>query len=201
VSRRLCGPTIEDAHMLGGQILVSPMFWSIRAAPLRGRGSIELVRTLWFMRYGLSVRRAITNSVADIVHSMMGHVSRRRDRRRSGVPVVMHARTVADRDHWRYSGQATPEEVCRTRRCDPTRAFGCHTRLVPCEVIYNPLDTTTRGSRDDAHLHWGLSPQCGYRFWRICSLTRVCGISLDCGEDSRRRRDIVFQIAGGTAGA
>jgi glycosyltransferase involved in cell wall biosynthesis len=177
------------------------MFWSITAAPLRGRRLLELPRTLWFMRHGSALRRAIRESRADIVHlNDWGMFHAAAVARRAGVPVVMHARAVADRDHWAFVlvKRFFQKYVARVIAIDESVRQSLRD-LVPCEVIYNPLDTTTeelagrppRNSKGEPHV----------RVSFLASLLAHKGVwdLLESAKILRARRDIVFQLAGGNS--
>jgi len=86
--------------------------------------------------------------VADIVHLNDWACFTPRDRPPLWRSVVMHARTVADRDHWALvlAKRLLKKYVARVVAIDESVRLSLQ-GLVPCEVIYNPLDTTTRGSR------------------------------------------------------
>ena len=153
------------------------------------------------MRYGSVLRRAIHEFRADIVHlNDWGMFHAAAIARRSGVPVVMHARTVADRDHWALvlAKRLLKKYVARVVAIDESVRLSLQ-GLVPCEVIYNPLDTTTRGSRGRRPLALGLESPVRVSF--LANLLAHKGVwdLLDCARILRARRDIVFQIAGGNS--
>ena len=98
----LCPPGPIVSQFLAGGVQVRPipgvsMFHSAEGIPLRGLRLLELLRTVWHMRHGGVIRRAIAQVRPDVVHlNERGMLHAARIARRAGVPVVMHARSVAD---------------------------------------------------------------------------------------------------------
>jgi len=95
------GPMAETLRRSGVEVLpiggVS-MLHSITGMPLRGRRLVELGRTIATLRHGRTLRAAIELVRPDIVHlNERGMLQAAVIARRAGVPVVMHARSVADR--------------------------------------------------------------------------------------------------------
>jgi glycosyltransferase involved in cell wall biosynthesis len=125
------------------------MFLSIAGIPLRGRRLLELARTIWFMRYGPVLRRAIEEIRPDLVHlNERGMLHAARVARGSGVPVVMHARSVADRETaWvrRLSTRLLCRYVDKVLAID--NSVRRSIREVPhVEVVYNPLPQSHRAA-------------------------------------------------------
>ena len=94
------GPIVDQFRAGGIQVRPIPgvsMFHSAEGIPLRGLRLLELLRTVWHMRHGGVIRRAIAHMRPDVVHlNDRGMLHAARIARRAGVPVVMHARGVAD---------------------------------------------------------------------------------------------------------
>jgi glycosyltransferase involved in cell wall biosynthesis len=172
------------------------MFHSIQGVPLRGLRLLELTRTAWMTRYGGAIRAAIRETRPDIVHlNERGMIQAARIASREGVPVVLHARSVAERrEGWvrRVSAAAIRRYVTRVVAIDESVRSSL-AELPGVEVIYNPIDrgvsTADEPQRDTA------AP---VRVTFLAGLQTFKGIDdlLDSALRLRDRRDIVFQIAG-----
>jgi glycosyltransferase involved in cell wall biosynthesis len=172
------------------------MFHSIAGVPLRGWRLLELGRTLWLMRYGGRIRSAIRELRPDIVHlNERGMLQAARIARGQRVPVVLHARSVADRrQDWvrRLSIRAIRRDVSRVVAIDQSVRASLD-ELSNVEVIYNPLD-------DDVLPDAAPGPASGeaVRVTYLTGLQVFKGIQdlLEAARLLRHRADIVFQIAG-----
>jgi glycosyltransferase involved in cell wall biosynthesis len=172
------------------------LFHSIAGLPLRGWRLLELGRTLWLMRYGARIRSAIRELRPDIVHlNERGMLQAARIAREEGVPVVLHARSVADRrQDWvrRLSTRALRRDVSRVVAIDQSVRASLD-ELPDVEVIYNPLDNNALPDSVP-----GLSSGGAVRVTYLTGLQVFKGIHdlLEAARLLRHRSDIVFQIAG-----
>lgn len=173
------------------------MFQSIHGVPLRGLRVLELGRTVWMLGHGSHIRAAIRETRPDVVHlNERGMLQAARIARQEGLPVVMHARSVAERrDSWvrRLSLGATRRYVSRVIAID--ESVRASLEGVPgVEVIYNPLDTDALRAVPPAAGSPGtvrVSYLTGLQFFK------GIGDLLEAALLLRDRPDIVFQIAGG----
>lgn len=172
------------------------MLHSIQGVPLRGLRRLEMARTLWMTRHGRAIRAAIRETKPAIVHlNERGMLHAARIAHAEGVPVVMHARSVAEwRDGWvrRVSARAIGRYVSRVVAIDESvRASLAELRNV--QVIYNPLDPAASAADETPG---ATAPPVRVTF--LASLQRFKGIDdlLECARLLRDRHDIVFQIAG-----
>ena len=192
------GPAIARFLADGIPVLYIPdvaMFQSIAGVPLRGVRLIELARFAWNTRHGRAFRAAIRSVRPDIVHlNDRGMLHAGALAKRLGIPVVMHARCVADR----RTGWAHALTVRSMRRlADRVVAIDESVRwslreLDNCDVIHNPV----MPARARAY-----SPSLDGRI-RVGMLGNLAvhkGVwdLLACADRLRDRRDIVFRIAGG----
>jgi glycosyltransferase involved in cell wall biosynthesis len=175
------------------------MFHSIQGVPLRGRRLLELGRTLWMMRYGRVIRAAIRDTHPDVVHlNERGMLHAARVARQEGVPVILHARSVAEwRDSWvrRVSTRAIHRYVSRVIAIDESVRASL-AGLPGVEVIYNPLDTSAlQGGAAAPPRATAGAP---VRVTFLTGLQTFKGVDdlLACALLLRDRRDVVFQIAG-----
>lgn len=178
------------------------MLLSIAGIPLRGRRLLELARTIWFMRYGSVLRRAIEEVRPDLVHlNERGMLHAARLARSSGVPVVMHARSVADRETaWirRLSTRLLSRYVDRVLAID--QSVRQSLREVPhVEVVYNPLSHTAAAAGAPRIPSAAESGRARVTFTYLTGLLGVKGIwDLVAAARLLRHRsgDIRFLIAG-----
>jgi glycosyltransferase involved in cell wall biosynthesis len=175
------------------------MFHSIQGVPLRGWRLLELGRTLWMTRYGRVLRAVIRETRPDVVHlNERGMLHAARITRQEGVPVVLHARSVAEwREGWvrRLSAREIQRSVSRVIAIDESVRASL-AGLARVEVIYNPLDSSPLAGGAAAPPR----PSAGspVRVTFLTGLQTFKGIDdlLACALLLRDRRDIVFQIAG-----
>jgi len=184
-------------------------FLSIRGVPLRGWRLLSLIRTLWFLRYGPRIRRVLQYVQPDLVHlNERGLFQAATLAHRAGIPVVMHARSVADRETWWIWNLST---WLTQRYVDVVIAISESVRrslreIEGCTVIYNPLDDgvtkispeCTKLSRAAARTSSGTE---AIRVAYVGNLLGYKGISelLEAARILRSRRDILFEIAGGNS--
>jgi glycosyltransferase involved in cell wall biosynthesis len=178
------------------------MLHSIVGMPLRGRRLVELARTIANLRHGRSLRAAIELVRPDIVHlNERGMLQAAVIARRAGVPVVMHARSVADpRPAWllRLSRRIIGRNVARVIAIDDSVRRSLRP-ITACVVVHNPLASAGAGSstpgrgattmgqdRSDVRVVYlaALSPSKG--IWDLVA----------AAERLRLRPDIRFVIAG-----
>lgn len=184
-------------------------FLSIRGVPLRGWRLLSLIRTLWFLRHGSRIRRILQHVQPDVVHlNERGLFQAAALARRAGIPVVMHARSVADRETWWTWNLST---WLTQRYVDVVIAISESVRrslreIDRCTVIYNPLDDgVTKRSPEDTKPSRAAAKTCSgpeaIRVAYVGNLLGYKGISelLEAARMLRRRRDIVFEIAGGNS--
>jgi glycosyltransferase involved in cell wall biosynthesis len=118
--------------------------------------------------------------------------------RQEGVPVVLHARSVAEwRDGWvrRLSARAIRRSVSRVIAIDESVRASL-AGVAGVEVIYNPLDSRARAGGAAALPRATVGSPVRVTF--LTGLQTFKGIDdlLACALLLRERRDIVFQIAG-----
>lgn len=176
------------------------MFHSIEGVPLRGRRLLELGRTAWMMRYGDRIRAAIRETRPDVVHlNERGMLHAARIAHREGVPVVLHARSVAERrEGWvrRISTRAIRRHVARVVAIDESVRASLE-ELQNVDTIYNPLHGRTLTDADTE------SPRPGDGGSRV-RVTYLTGLQVFKGIRDllqsalllRHRAEIEFQIAG-----
>ncbi len=176
------------------------MFHSIEGVPLRGFRLLELARTVWMRRHAGAIRAAIRETRPHLVHlNERGMLQAARIARQSGIPVVLHARSVAERrEGWvrRRSFAAIRRDVTRVVAIDESVRRSLE-GIPDVEVVYNPLDeraldVTPADARDAA------KPTSGIRVTFLTGLQAYKGIYdlLECAALLRGRPDIVFQVAG-----
>jgi glycosyltransferase involved in cell wall biosynthesis len=204
----LCPPGPLVGQLRAKGVVVQPipgvsMFLSAEGIPLRGLRLLELLRTVWHMRHGGAIRRAIAQIEPDVVHlNDRGMLHAARIARRAGVPVVMHARSVADSGTpwvarlWtalvrRYVDRviAIDESVRRSLR-----------GLSDVEVIYNPYPVPP-GAPGDLEASSGDGASGVVRVAYLTGLLPFKGIwdLLEAARLLRDRRDIQFLVAGGNS--
>jgi glycosyltransferase involved in cell wall biosynthesis len=179
------------------------MFHSIQGVPLRGLRLLELGRTVWMMRHGRRIRAAIREVRPDVVHlNERGMLHAARIAHEERVPVVLHARSVAERrENWvrRLSLAGIRRHVsCVVAIDESVRAS---LDGVPgVRVIYNPLDARALDDESD-------EPEVQAASGTPTRVTYLTGLQwfkgvgdlLEAALILRERKDIVFQIAGGNS--
>jgi glycosyltransferase involved in cell wall biosynthesis len=200
------GEIVARLRRTGATVRLIPgvsMFHSIQGVPLRGLRLLELGRTVWMMRHGGRIRAAIREVRPDVVHlNERGMLHAARIAHGEGVPVVLHARSVAERsENWvrRLSVAAIRRHVsCVVAIDESVRAS---LEGVPgVRVIYNPLDD--RALDDGAGEPYAqAAPGTPTRVTYLTGLQWFKGIGdlLEAALMLRERQDIVFQIAGGNS--
>jgi glycosyltransferase involved in cell wall biosynthesis len=196
------GPLVESFRAAGAEVVVIPgisMLHSIYGVPMRGWRTLEVLRTIWFMRHGGRIRRAIRQVKPDIVHlNERGMLHAARIAHREGVPVIVHARSVMDRGtRWvkaigdyalnRYASMVIPidQSVSWSLRDVKRR-----------KVVYNPLNLCRGDALPAPAGENGADGRVRVTF--LAGLLRFKGIwdLLEAARRLRDREDIVFQVAG-----
>src|SRR5688572_8064089 len=138
------GPAVAAFRKSGINVLNIPgvsMLQSIAGVPLRGRRLAELARTVWYMRYGGIISKTIKIVQPDVVHlNERGTLQAAAIAFRAGIPVVMHARSVADRrTRWvkTLTDTLTNRYVSRVITIDKSVDWSVR-ELKHRQVIYNP---------------------------------------------------------------
>jgi glycosyltransferase involved in cell wall biosynthesis len=194
------GPLVGELRAIGVRVIPIPgisMFHSAEGIPLRGLRTLELLRTAWHMRHGGTIRRAIAEVRPDVVHlNDRGMLHAARIARRAGVPVVLHARSVAHAEtQWvgRVSGRIAQRYVDRVIAIDESVRRSLH-GMPNVEVVYNPYPAPPEPPR-----HELASP--GVRVTYLTGLLTFKGIwdLLEAARLLRERRDIEFLVAGGNS--
>jgi glycosyltransferase involved in cell wall biosynthesis len=192
------GVVVPRLRRTGATVRLIPgvcMFHSIQGVPLRGLRLLELARTVWMMQYGHRIRAAIRECRPDVVHlNERGMLQAARIAHEEGVPVVLHARSVADRrDDWvrRLSTRAIGRHVSRVVAIDESVRASL-ADLPNVTVVYNPLDLRTLGAAPPVPV-----PDL-VRVTYLTGLQVFKGIGdlLEAAFLLRERPDIRFQIAG-----
>jgi glycosyltransferase involved in cell wall biosynthesis len=193
------GPAVAQFRRVGATILrvdAVAMLLSIAGVPLRGRRLVDLSRTVWNLRFGPAIGRAIEHVKPDVVHlNESGMFQAACIAHRAGIPVVMHARAVADRGSvWvrHFSDWWMRRWVDRVIAIDESVRFSMR-EVNHCDVIYNPLDVAVLAARRPVP-----APDGTTRVTFLTGLLPFKGIwdLLHAAVLLRNRRDIVFQIAG-----
>ena len=176
------------------------MFHSIEGVPLRRFRLLELARTVWMRRHGAAIRAAIRETRPHVVHlNERGMLQAARIAREEGLPVVVHARSVAEhRESWvrRRSLAALRRDGTQVVAIDESVRRSLE-GVATVEVVYNPLDeralAVSRPRADEA-----LTPGTQVRVTFLTGLQVYKGIYdlLECAALLRHRADIVFQVAG-----
>ena len=194
------GEAVPRLERTGAAVRLIPgvaMFHSIQGVPLRGFRLLDLGRTVWMMRHGRAIRAAIRELRPDVVHlNERGMLHAARIAHEEGVPVVLHARSVADdASGWvrRISAGAIRRHVSSVVAIDESVRRSL-VGMAEAEVIYNPLDDRLL---DGAAPAPAPAPQ-EVRVTYLTGLQVFKGIRdlLASAELLRDRSDIVFQIAG-----
>jgi glycosyltransferase involved in cell wall biosynthesis len=205
----LCPPGPIVARLRAGGVQVRPipgvsMFLSAEGIPLRGLRRLELLRTVWHMRHGGMIRRAIAEVRPDVVHlNDRGMLHAARIARRAGVPVVMHARSVADSETpWvgRAWAALVRRYVDRVIAIDESvrRSLGA---LPNVDVIYNPYPAPSGPAA------WEVGGSSSDRAPAVVRVTYLTGLLtfkgiwdlLEAARLLRDRHDIQFLVAGGNS--
>jgi glycosyltransferase involved in cell wall biosynthesis len=201
------GPIVGQLRAAGVQVRPIPgvsMFYSAEGLPLRGRRLLELLRTVWHMRHGAVIRRAIAEVRPDVVHlNERGMLHAARIARRAGIPVVMHARSVADSGTpWagRVSAALVRRYVDRVIAIDESVRRSLR-GLSKVDVIYNPYPAPSElpGEAIDGRSLPGASAV--VRVTYLTGLLTFKGIwdLLEAARLLRDRHDIQFLVAGGNS--
>ena len=197
------GEIVPRLRSTGAAVRLVPgvsMFHSMEGIPLRGFRLLELGRTVWMTWHGRRIRAAIREARPDIVHlNERGMLHAARIAHQEGKPVVLHARSVAERrESWvrRLSTKAIRRYVSRVVAIDESVRASL-TDLPNVEVIYNPLEgrTLTEVRPETAR---SVPGQATVRVTYLTGLQVFKGIHdlLESALLLRQRADITFQIAG-----
>jgi len=181
------------------------MLQSIAGVPLRGARILELARTVWYMRHWRTIRNAIREVKPDVVHlNERGMLQAAWLASRAGVPVVMHARSVADRrTKWikRLTDALTDRYVTRIVAIDESVSWSIR-ELPRRQVVYNPLPFSPHTvARRSPTRRTSIEPASDVRVTFLSGLLAHKGIwdLLESAKLLKARQDIVFQIAGTNA--
>jgi glycosyltransferase involved in cell wall biosynthesis len=197
------GPSIEAFKAVGATVIEIPgvsMFQSIFGVPLRGWRTLELMRTVWFLRYGGQIRRAIRELKPDLVHlNERGMLQAARIAHREGVPVVAHARSVVDRrTAWvkAVGDFALNRYVTTVVPIDESVSYSMR-EVRRRRVVYNPLNIG-KGQTPPELKDRRPSTDGKVRVTYLSGLLRFKGIwdLLEAARRLKHRSDLVFQIAG-----
>ncbi|MGH9307767.1 MAG: glycosyltransferase [Vicinamibacterales bacterium] len=197
------GPLLERFRAAGVGIIVIPaisMFQSIYGVPLRGLRTLEVLRTIWFMRYGGRIRRAIREVRPDIVHlNERGMLHAARIAHREGVPVVAHARSMMDRrTRWAktITDYALNHYTALVIPIDESVSWSFRD-VLRRKVVYNPLNLCA-GDALPAVTDAARTADGRVRVTFLAGLLRYKGVwdLLEAARRLRDRSDIVFLVAG-----
>jgi glycosyltransferase involved in cell wall biosynthesis len=205
----LCPPGPIVGQLRAGGVQVRPipgvsMFHSAEGIPLRGLRLLELLRTVWHMRHGGVIRRAIAEVRPDVVHlNDRGMLHAARIARRAGVPVVMHARSVADSGTpWigRVSAALARRYVDRVIAIDESVRQSLR-GLPNVEVIYNPYPAPSDPPGREVDGRSSAGAPTVVRVTYLTGLLTFKGIwdLLAAARLLRDRADIQFLVAGGNS--
>jgi len=195
------GSAVAVFRKLGAEVVVLPglsVFFSINGVALRGFRLLTLLRTLWYAQYGRKLRRVIARVRPQLVHiNERGMYHAAGIAHRAGLPVLMHARSVADRESGWIKGLS---DLLIRRYVDRIAAIDDSVRWSiresgPCEVLYNPMAVPATGARPE------LAPGQPIRLGFLAGLLPYKGIwdLLGAARQLRGRRDIVFDVYGGNS--
>jgi glycosyltransferase involved in cell wall biosynthesis len=196
------GEIVPRLRKAGATVRAIPgvsMFHSMQGVPLRGLRLLELGRTIWMMRHGGHIRAAIRETKPDVIHlNERGMLHAARIAHEEGVPVVLHARSVAEReDNWvrRLSMRAIQRHVSCVVAIDESVRASLE-ELPGVHVVYNPLDG--RAMTDSTSEAIRPSVEGLVRVTYLGGLQLFKGIRdlLETALLLRNRSDIVFQVAG-----
>lgn len=198
------GDVVPRLRASGATVRIIPgvsMFHSMEGIPLRGWRLLELGRTAWMMRHGGRIRAVIREVQPDVVHlNERGMLQAARIAREEGVPVLLHARSVADRRKgWvrTLSTNAIRRNVARVVAID--ESVRASLEGVPgVVVIYNPLDTRSLAEVVPEPPTRAGGPGRPIRVTYLTGLQVFKGIRdlLEAALLLRDRSGLVFQIAG-----
>lgn len=189
------GPAVEEFRAAGAAVHVSPgvsHFPLVAGAPIRGLRWLVLLRSLWNLRYGNDVLRAIRAAKPDLVHlNDHGMWQATSFAFRLGLPIVTHARSVCDRGNGFL--KAINERVLKTRSAaviaiDESVRRGI--REVPgVRVVYNPAKAPREVERvpsDRVRVTFMSGLLDGKGLWDLLEAARLL----------RERKDVEFRIYG-----
>lgn len=192
------GPGVQHFREMGDEVRVIPgvaMLQSIAGVPLRGWRWLTLLRSAWFLRHGRIVKHAILEFRPHVVHlNERGMFQAARLARLAGVPVVMHARSVADRQSSvlrRICDTLTRRWVTQIVAIDESVRWSIREQE-PCAVVHNPL------APGRTYSLYRPDPSGRTRVTYLTGLLPFKGIweLLESARMLQRRQDLVFQIAG-----
>jgi glycosyltransferase involved in cell wall biosynthesis len=201
------GPIVGQLRAAGVQVRPIPgvsMFHSAEGIPLRGLRLLELLRTVWHMRHGRVIRRAIAQFRPDVVHlNDRGMLHAARIARRAGVPVVMHARSVAASETpWvgRLSAALVRRYVDRVIAIDESVRRSLR-GLPNVDVIYNPYPAPSGPPAREVDGRTAAGASAVVRVTYLTGLLTFKGIwdLLEAARLLRDRHDIQFLVAGGNS--
>lgn len=201
------GPLADRLRSIGVDVRSIPgisMLVSAEGIPLRGLRLLDLLRTAWHTRHAPTIRRAIQELRPDVVHlNDRGMLHAAVVAKRAGVPVVMHARSVAHpAPRWvaRLSSKVIRQVVDRVVAIDESvrRSLGDLPRV---EVIYNPYGGSSGELKPAGGSILASRPDGTVRVTYLTGLLTFKGIwdLLEAARLLRGRRDILFLIAGGNS--
>lgn len=191
------GPSVADFRALGATVHLVPgvsHFPLVAGAPIRGLRWLVLLRSIWNLRHGSRILRAIREVRPQLVHlnehGMWQATALAHGR---GVPVVTHVRSVCDRENGFL--RAVNERMLRTRSAaviaiDESVRRGI--REVPeVRVVYNPAKPPPAAARIP-------DPAGRLRVTFMSGLLDAKGIwdLLDAAALLRDRKDVEFRIYG-----
>ena len=196
------GEIVPRLRKTGATVRLIPgvsMFHSMQGVPLRGLRLLELGRTVWMMRHGGRIRAAIRETRPDVVHlNERGMLHAARIAHEEHVPVVLHARSVAERrDNWvrRISMRAIRRHVSCVVAIDESVRASLE-GLPGVHVVYNPLDG--RALTDSTSETTRPSAEGPVRVTYLTGLQVFKGVRdlMEAALLLRDRSDILFQVAG-----
>ena len=200
------GPAVPLFREAGVQVTIVPgisLLQSHVGAPLRGLRMLLFLRAAWYMRHDRMIRKLVREIRPDVVHLNdfgMYHVAK--IARDHGIPVVMHARCVADRSApWlnRMLYRMTRRYADRVIAVAQSVRWSLR-EIEHCEVIYNPLTTRNgnqvAGSTPPDHQTRGSNAKI-----RVTLLSNLMGYKgewdlLHSAKLLNGKSNIIFQIAG-----
>lgn len=191
------GPAVEHLRRAGIAVYEVPavaMLAGIWGLPLRGARLLHVPRAVWNARYGRRVRAVLKEVRPDIVHlNERGMYQVARSAARARIPVVMHARSVADRTvQWERNLLAVMVRRYVTRVIAIDESVRQSLReLDQVDVVYNPLPPLQAQA---LHRHQSRGAVVAY----VSGLIVAKGVAdlVQAAALLRHRRDITFRIAG-----
>ena len=180
------------------------MLLSNTAAPLTGRRLAYLGRSAWHARHGRRFARILDRLRPDLVHlNEIGMIQAARIAARRRIPVVMHARGVADPDATlprRILDSLVRRYADRVIAIDESvrRSLGA---IPGIDVVYNPLPARPT---TPAHVPAGTDPATGRTITRVTYLGNLLPYKgvwdlLESARLLRDRTDIRFLLVGGNS--